>query len=136
MSLPRRVLRLSIGVGMLGAGLGCRADSSGPAAPLQPMAAVIPAAGFTEVSVAPILIARDINDKGVVVGPLTPFPSSRGGVRYPDGRVINLGVLPGDDWSDAHGINNIGQVVGRSGNSSTAVTRGKHTNSTKTSDTK
>ena len=102
--------------------LGCRDESGGPASPLQRNAAIIPA-GLTEVTVAPILIARDINDQGVVVGPLTPFPNSRAGVRYPDGRVINLGVLPGDHWSDASAVNNVGQVVGRSGNNTTGVIR-------------
>jgi probable HAF family extracellular repeat protein len=87
------------------------------------MAAVVPVPRYTEVPLTPLLIARGINDKGIAVGQLTTYPAQRGGVRYPSGRVITLGVLPGDDWSDASAINNVGQVIGRSGNSTTGVVR-------------
>jgi probable HAF family extracellular repeat protein len=96
----------------------CSPGADSALAPASASPSLAPASGVTEVSVLPLLIARGLNDKGVVVGQLLPSPNARGGVRYPSGRVVTLGVLPGDSWSDADAVNNRGQVVGRSGNGS------------------
>lgn len=107
-----------------GAGLGCQSDASGPRALPSPSTSRVVAATYTEVSLAPLSIARAINARGVAVGQLFSASGSRGGVRYPDGRVVSVGVLPGDNWSDASDVNEMGQVIGRSSNDSTGVSRG------------
>ncbi len=69
-------------------------------------------------------VANDINDLGVVVGQVGPYYSpeffGRAAAWYPDGRggysVVLLGVLPGNVISSANAVNNLGDIVGVSGN--------------------
>lgn len=57
--------------------------------------------------------ALAINPAGAVAGQRGATPHA---VVWQDGRVTDLGTLPGDAYSLAEGINAGGQVVGRSGN--------------------
>jgi probable HAF family extracellular repeat protein len=60
--------------------------------------------------------ANDINDRSVVAGtsfdPATNLPQA---MIWRDGETLPLGVLPGDEFSEAHAVNNRNQVVGVSG---------------------
>ena len=60
--------------------------------------------------------ATDVNNLGQVVGyAYVGSPSTRA-VLWRQGRPVDLGTLPGDDFSAAHAINDRGQIVGISGN--------------------
>ena len=69
-------------------------------------------------------VANDINDAGVVVGQVGPYYSPEFGGRaaawYPDGHgghtVVAFGVLPGHVIASATAVNNLGDIVGYSGN--------------------
>jgi hypothetical protein len=69
-------------------------------------------------------VATDINDSGVVVGQVGPYYSpefsGRAAVWYPDGHggysVVAFGVLPGHVISSAAAVNDLGDIVGYSGN--------------------
>ena len=61
----------------------------------------------------PRSIARDINDAGVVVGSANAGGTDLGhAVVWSDGSVQDLGTLGTGAFSEAWGINNLGQVVG------------------------
>jgi probable HAF family extracellular repeat protein len=60
--------------------------------------------------------AFDINDKGVIVGYSTTATGESHAVMWTDGGIVDLGTLPGDDFSQALAINSQGQIVGTSSN--------------------
>jgi hypothetical protein len=68
-------------------------------------------------------VANDINDDGVVVGQVGPYYSpeftGRAAAWYPDGHgghsVVVFGVLPGHVIGSATAVNNLGDIVGYSG---------------------
>ena len=64
--------------------------------------------------------ASDINDYAVVVGAsYTNELTTLGFMQHPfmwqDGKMVDLGLLPGDEDGGAAAINNLGQIVGASG---------------------
>jgi probable HAF family extracellular repeat protein len=61
-------------------------------------------------------VARDINNKGQVVGASVRVDGAARGFLWDRGAMADLGVLPGDLSSEAYAINVEGIVVGRSGN--------------------
>jgi probable HAF family extracellular repeat protein len=67
--------------------------------------------------------AFDINDKGVIVGYSTTATGESHAVMWTDGGIVDLGTLPGDDFSQALAINSQGQIVGTSSNISQGVER-------------
>jgi probable HAF family extracellular repeat protein len=69
--------------------------------------------GFSGV---PTSTAQAINNLGQVVGQTTTEQGNPGYRAYlwSDGQMSDLGTLPGDDYSDASGINDRGEVVGTS----------------------
>jgi uncharacterized membrane protein len=59
--------------------------------------------------------AFEVNDFGVVVGSTNPAGGGAHAVRWsPDGKVEALGVIAGNRYSEATGINNQGEMVGYS----------------------
>ena len=66
--------------------------------------------------------AFDINDFGQIVGELEKGNLSHA-VLWQAGEVIELGTLPGGNFSWANAINNSGQIVGSAGNNVTGVRR-------------
>ena len=67
--------------------------------------------------------AFDINDNAVIVGYSTTATGESHAVMWTDGGIVDLGTLPGDDFSQALAINNQGQIVGRSANISQSSER-------------
>ena len=66
----------------------------------------------------PHSIARDINDAGVIVGVANVDNSDPGhAVLWSGGSIQDLGTLGGGFFSEAWGVNRLGQVVGWSGTS-------------------
>lgn len=59
--------------------------------------------------------ASAINSRGQVVGVSAAGPGEFRAVLWENGSVIDLGLLPGDSFSDATDINDRGQIVGVSG---------------------
>jgi probable HAF family extracellular repeat protein len=60
-------------------------------------------------------LAYAINNRGQIAGfSLTATSGARHACLWQNGRAIDLGALPGDTTSEAHGINDRGQVVGTS----------------------
>jgi len=64
--------------------------------------------------------AFDINRHGHVVGFAETASGERHAFVYRHGRMRDLGTLPGDNYSDATGINDAGQIVGNSGGGETS----------------
>jgi len=64
--------------------------------------------------------ANGINDIGTIVGEIEKLPILGNHIHraflYKQGKIQILGVLPGDNYSVATAINNVGQIVGRSSN--------------------
>lgn len=61
--------------------------------------------------------ARDVRDDGTVVGVLgVPTTDGPYAALWQDGDVLELGTLPGGDFSRARAVNSLGQVVGEWGN--------------------
>ncbi len=61
----------------------------------------------------PRTIARDINDAGVVVGSANAGGTDIGrAVIWSDGSAVDLGTLGTGEFSEAWGLNNLGEVVG------------------------
>lgn len=61
----------------------------------------------------PRSVARDINDAGVIVGSANAGGTDLGhAVRWSGGSVRDLGTLGAGSFSEAWGINNLGEVVG------------------------
>jgi probable HAF family extracellular repeat protein len=61
-------------------------------------------------------IAKSINDRGQIVGSslTTPGSDQEHAFLYFNGKMTDLGTLPGMTYSYAYGINNNGQTVGYS----------------------
>jgi probable HAF family extracellular repeat protein len=105
------------------------ACSEGPTIPSEPSVAR-PEADLCSPSICPVgytikyigslgglySSAYDINDAGVVVGTSETSSGKLHGFRYIYGAMQDLGTLPGQDQSEAVGINNAGYIVGLSGN--------------------
>ncbi|MCH8007222.1 MAG: hypothetical protein IH888_13510, partial [Planctomycetes bacterium] len=66
--------------------------------------------------------ASDINDRGQIVGELEKGNLPHAAL-WQAGEVIELGTLPGGNFSTASAINNSGQIVGLAGNSDTGLFR-------------
>ena len=66
----------------------------------------LPTLGGKQISVTAI------NDRGQIVGTASDMKGHTHAVLWQDGKIIDIGVLPGYDKSYASGINNVGQVVG------------------------
>ncbi|MCH8006428.1 MAG: HAF repeat-containing protein, partial [Planctomycetes bacterium] len=66
--------------------------------------------------------ASDINDFGQIVGELEKGNLAHAAL-WQAGEVIELGTLPGGNFSQAWAINNSGQIVGLAGNSATGPLR-------------
>jgi probable HAF family extracellular repeat protein len=61
----------------------------------------------------PRTVARDINDAGIIVGSANAGGTDLGhAVRWSNGSVEDLGTLGTGFYSEAWGVNNLGQVVG------------------------
>jgi len=58
--------------------------------------------------------AYGINDKGQIVGDSVKDKTISHAFLWQNGKMIDLGTLPGGQNSDAMGINNNGQIVGGS----------------------
>jgi len=56
-----------------------------------------------------------INDLGQVAGTWRDSSGTENAFLWQDGHMIDLPLLPGDVWSGAYGINELGQIVGISG---------------------
>jgi probable HAF family extracellular repeat protein len=70
----------------------------------------------------PRTVAHDINDAGVVVGSANAGGGDIGhAVLWSGGTVQDLGALGTDSYSEARGVNGVGQVVGWSGGGLTGV---------------
>lgn len=66
--------------------------------------------------------AYAINNRGQVVGAVGDYLlTTHAALWDTDGSVIDLGVLPGDDYSYAYGINDAGQIVGYSTSNTTGM---------------
>lgn len=63
-------------------------------------------------------VARDINENGEVVGQLTLFGGPPHAVRWTGGVPEDLGAIPDSQFSEAMGINALGDVAGDSGTTS------------------
>jgi probable HAF family extracellular repeat protein len=72
----------------------------------------------------PDSVLRAVNDRGQAVG-YSGLASANDwhALLWETGRMVDLGVLPGDDVSQALDINDRGQIVGTSGNLSTGKSR-------------
>jgi probable HAF family extracellular repeat protein len=60
----------------------------------------------------PSSTARDLNDRGQVVGTSWSADGGPHAVRWEAGQVVALGPLPGGSHCEAYAVNNAGQVVG------------------------
>ncbi|MDY7107640.1 MAG: hypothetical protein SYC29_03295 [Planctomycetota bacterium] len=67
-------------------------------------------------------LAEDVNDAGQIVGFLEQ--NLRSAALWQDGEIIELGMPPEGNWSEAIAINNAGEIVGDWGNSIYGPTHG------------
>jgi probable HAF family extracellular repeat protein len=75
----------------------------------------------------PRTVARDINDAGVVVGSANAGGTDLGrAVLWSDGAIQDLGTLGTGLYSEAWGVNNLGQVVGWSYTNGASGLQGVH----------
>lgn len=75
----------------------------------------------------PRTLARDINDAGIVVGSANMGGTDLGhAVLWSGGSVQDLGTLPTGDFSEAWGVNRLGQVVGWSNTNGGSTLSGVH----------
>lgn len=110
-ALPGDFSSIAWGINANGDVVGWSASSNGTRAFLYTNAGGIVA--LPSLPDRPRSLARDINDAGVIVGSASVDSSDPGhAVLWSGGSVQDLGTLSGGFFSEAYGVNRLGQVVG------------------------
>jgi probable HAF family extracellular repeat protein len=111
--LPGDTSSVAWGINALGDVVGWSAGPNGPRAFVHTNAGGMTA--LPALPGRPRSVARDINDSGVVVGTADMGGTDLGhAVVWSAGSVVDLGTLGTGFYSEAWGVNNLGQVVGSS----------------------
>jgi probable HAF family extracellular repeat protein len=68
---------------------------------------------LTDLGEAGLLFATSINERGQITGSSSLPAFVNQAVLWTDGRLVGLGIPPGASYSQAFGLNNRGEIVGR-----------------------